>query len=330
MIIKEVKLSRGFPFFKEEVFVFTNERKFSLDEKWNKDLVEDLNSKLKNFKIKSSEDFSNLKNTLRNLGNEKYKILEKKISKNIKQFWKFFDPSVTQIPRPLYVVLEKNIGAREFVVFSLNAKDFDAVFNSCKRIKDFINKNISDVNKSKEEDLLMLLKEAIDAEHELVNFELRVGVVFNNFDKGFYNYVGTNLNPSEQLDFLSKLIEKYGVVYVENPFDEMDLSNYKKLTNKYKSLCLVCLNSKINEYNRGVSEGMFNTSLVKFNDIADFRSEVLHLKDNSINIIAEQSDFIDAVVGLKISLVKLYDNNIGNSTAERLREIIKEIEQAKN
>ena len=72
MIIKEVKLSSGFLFMKENFMIITNEGKINLDEKFDSKLVQELNIKLKDFEINSAEDFTKLKDKLKDLDNEKY------------------------------------------------------------------------------------------------------------------------------------------------------------------------------------------------------------------------------------------------------------------
>ncbi len=331
MIIKEFKSSKSFLFFKEETVIVTDQGKISLDDKWDISLIEKLNDKSKCFKIESAEDFTTLKGILDEIDKEKYKIIEKEIIKSIKNFWRFFNPTVVQVPRPVYVVFNKENGAREFVVFSLNARDFEAVVNSCRHISDTLKKKIPDTTKLKEEEILMAIKEAIDSEHELVDFELRMGIVFNNFNNGMYEYTDGNLDSLQQFGFISKLIDSYSVAYVENAFGEEDLDSYRKLNGKYKNKCLICSNSKINEYSRGIGTNAFNAVVIRFNDIPSFKTDISFFKDNNINIIFEGENYImDIVVGLGIPLVKLHDDKLSNETARRIKEIVQEIILNKN
>lgn len=315
MIIKEIKLRRKFLFFKEKVVILTSDGKISLNGNWNQDLVKELDNKLKGFKIESADDFSKLKTQLSYLDSDKYLALEGALVNSIKNFWSFFNPALVQIPRPMSVVLKKNSGIKQFVVFSLNAKDFDAALNANRSVADYLSKNIKDLEKLKEEEVLMLIKEAVDKEHDLVDFELRFGVVFNDY-----------LGDQQQYDFVSKLIEKYGISYVENPFKEDNLDMYKKLAEKYRKNCLICINSKINEYTKAVNEKVFNTVFAKFFDISSFSADINFFKENKLNIITEASPYyLDVIVGLEIPLIKLNDDERGNDVASRLNAIAKEI-----
>ena len=124
MIIKEIKLNKKF-FFIDEILILTDTDKISLKAEWDQDLVNKINSIVKDFKIESANDFSRLSRALEKvLDHDKYAILENSIFNNIKYGWRFFDPALRQVPRPMNVVLKKNRGIKEFVVFSLNTKDF--------------------------------------------------------------------------------------------------------------------------------------------------------------------------------------------------------------
>ncbi len=325
MKIQEVKLSRSFLFFGKEVVIITSDGKTNLKVDWDSTLVDNLNLKLKNFKIETLNDFSKLKETLKDLDIKIYSILENGIFNSIKVPWKFVDSTVKQIPRPMNVVLKKQIGIAEFIVFSLNANSFDAALNANRSVVDYLAKNLSHVENMKEEQILMFVKEAVDKEHELINFELRVGVVFNNFLDGIYKYKNADLDTKKQFDFVAKLIESYGVSYVENPFSEADLDSYKELMKKYRSKCLISINSKINEYSRAIGKGVINTLFVKYSEIDSFKKDVEYFSDMQLNMISEPNEFMDLVVGLRIPLIKLNEDKISNDSVKKLQIIAEQI-----
>lgn len=315
MIINEIKLTSGLLFLKKEVVLLTDQGKISLDVVWDEKEVGKLNEKLKGFSIESADDFDKLKEIF---GDEKYKVVEKVLLKSIKKLWRFFDPAAVQIPRPVSVVYSKEKGIKEFVVFSLNAKSFDIALNSNLRITDYLDKKIKDDDNLREEDILMFIREAIDKEHEVVDFEIRVGVVFDKYN-------------DKQFEFVSKLIDNYGIVYVENPFDEGDFKNYKKLTKKYGTKCLICMNSKINEYTKGVDKLAFNTLVAKFVDVSSFRTDISFFKDNKMNIVVEGDvDLMNVFIGLGIPLVKLRDDSLSRGASKKIVSIGKEIFEDKH
>ncbi len=325
MIIKEVKLKKSF-FFEDEIIVITNKDRISFKAEWSKDLVEKLDKSLKDFRIDSVNDFEKLNNALKFLDQEKYIVFEKALVNGIKSAWRFFNPAARQVPRPIHVVFRKNSGIREFVVFSLNTKSFGVALDTNKHIIDYLAKKIKNLEYLREEEILMFVKEAIDKEHEVVDFELRIGVVFDNYKDGEYFYGKKNLSEEEQYKFVSKLIDKYNVVYIENPFSENNLELYKKLSDSYKKKCLICMNSKINEYSKGINKKAFNTVVAKPINIPNFKTDIDFYKEHRINVIVDgDSSIIDAAVGLGVPLVKLYDNKKGLDAVKKLNSVAQEI-----
>jgi|GEM_PF-4132992 len=325
MIIQEIKLGKKLLSFKEEVILVTDSSKIYLKETLNAETVRKLHLTLQGLKIENVYDFSRLKELLK-FDSSLYPIFESVLLQHIKSPWKMFDATTQQVPRPMNIVLKKETGITEFVVFSLNAKNFHGALSANRGVVDYALKHLKDVSKMKEEEILMLLREGIDREHELVNFELRIGIIFNNFSGGKYHYNGFDLEPKEQFDFICKLIENYGVCYVENPFSEKDLDSYKRLFENYKNSCLICMNSRIHEYSKGIHMRAFNAVVPFFTDIPSFKTEIGFFKEKNLNIVADlDSSLMDVLVGLDIPLVKLRDDVLGNISAKRLGVISDEI-----
>ncbi len=324
MIIKEIKLHERL-FFGDEIVVVTDKDKFSFKAEWDENFVKKLNEKLNGFRLQSSKDFNSLREKLKNLDEGKYLILESAIARNIKNLWHYFNPSPNKVPRPMSIVLRKSKGIREFVVFSLNAKTFLGALEANRHVADRLKKQIKNLDNMKEEDILMALKEAVDKEHEIIDFELRIGVVFNNYEKGRYVYRDKTLTEKEQCDFVSRLIKGYGVVYVENPFSEDGLETYKHLAGLHRKSCLICMNPGAG-YETKIDKKYLNTAFVRFRTLAAFNSDVDYLKGKNFNIITDgRLDTMDAAFGLGIPLVKLQDDSLGDEAARRLANISEEI-----
>lgn len=323
MIIKEIKLHERL-FFGDEVVVITDKNKFSFKAEWTDDFVKKLNSKVSNFKIESGVDFQTLKEELNFMGENEYFIFERAIAMNINSLWSYFNPTPVQVPRPMSVVLEKNKGIKKFVVFSLNAKNFLGALEANRHVSDSLRKQLKNFDSMKEEDLLMAIKEAIDKEHEIIDFELRIGVVFGNHENGKYVYSDRTLNDEEQHKFISKLIDRYSVVYVENPFSEGN-PFYKKLANNYRKSCLICMNPS-NGYGVKIDKKEFNTVFAKFSNLVNFKNDVDYWKDNRFNVIVDCNlDAMDAAVGLGIPLVRLFDNKNGEDVARKLVNVSEDV-----
>jgi len=325
MIIKNVELNRRL-FFSDRVLINTDKKRISFEAEWSENLVNEISRKISNFRIESGNDFVMLRRILGNIDEKKYFVIENAIFKSIENQWRFFNPSAFQVPRPLSVVYKKNKGISEYIVFSLNAKNFLVALDANRHVADKLRKKLENAENPDEKDVLITLKEAADEEHGLIDFELRFGVTFNNYRNGKYVYNGKSLSSEEQFDFVCSLIEKYNLVYIENPFFEGDIKLYKKLTDRFRKKGIICMNSKINDYTKGLNKRAFNGAVLKFENLANMKNDAENFTDGKINIIVEGADdAMDAAVGLGIPLVKITDDKTGNAAADRLNRISEEI-----
>lgn len=88
--------------------------------------------------------------------------------------------------------------------------------------------------------------------------------------KYVYEREGTERDPGEQLEFIRQIIDKYNLVYVEDPFQEEDYESFSELTGKAKN-CLICgddifvTNSERLSY--GVKMQAANAVIIKVNQV---------------------------------------------------------------
>ena len=89
-------------------------------------------------------------------------------------------------------------------------------------------------------------------------------------EKYVYQRDGKKRDAGEQLEFLLDLIEKYHLVYVEDPFHEEDFDSSAKLTKKAKN-CLICGDDLFTTNNERLSHGIklnaANAIIIKVNQI---------------------------------------------------------------
>jgi len=85
-----------------------------------------------------------------------------------------------------------------------------------------------------------------------------------------YKKEGKKRDSGEQLEFILRLIKKYRLIYVEDPFHEEDYKGFAELTKKAKN-CLICgddlfvTNSE--RLNRGIKLHAANAIIIKLNQI---------------------------------------------------------------
>ncbi len=96
-------------------------------------------------------------------------------------------------------------------------------------------------------------------------------------EKYVYDRDGCKRDTAEQLEFLLELMEKYHLVYVEDPFHEEDYESFAELTSKAKN-CFVCgddLFTTNNErLNQGIKLNAGNAIIIKINQIGTLTDAV--------------------------------------------------------
>lgn len=81
---------------------------------------------------------------------------------------------------------------------------------------------------------------------------------------------GVKREPGEQIDFVSKIVKDYNLVYVEDPFHEEDFESFAELTRKVEK-CLICgddlfaTNKK--RLTHGLEVGAGNAIIIKVNQV---------------------------------------------------------------
>ncbi len=131
--------------------------------------------------------------------------------------------------------------------------------------------NIGDV------EALEVLADACEEVSNELGFECCLGVdiaassLWNTKKKTYvYKREEKRRDSEEQLEFISGLIEKYHLVYVEDPFHEEDFKSFAELTKKVKN-CLICgddlfvTNSE--RLNRGTKLGAADAIIIKVNQV---------------------------------------------------------------
>ncbi|MET8685185.1 phosphopyruvate hydratase [Streptomyces sp. NPDC004732] len=93
------------------------------------------------------------------------------------------------------------------------------------------------------------------------------------FRDGVYDYAGEGVRrtPSENADYLTKLIDAYPIVSIEDPMAENDLDGWRELTTRVGDRCqltgddVFCTNETL--LREGIRTGVGNSVLVKVNQI---------------------------------------------------------------
>jgi enolase len=205
-----------------------------------------------------------------------------------------------EMPFPLGVLLSggehgsgRTPDIQEFLVLPVRATTFlDAARANIlfhKRIGALLNKRKTDfvggrddegawlANVSSEE-AFDIISTACDEVCQQMGFECRFGIdmassALWNPKENCYNYTREKKkrNPEEQYQYVSELIDKYNLIYVEDPFHEEDFDSFAKLTREVGSKVLVCgddlFTTNRKRLERGIKAGAANAVIIKVNQV---------------------------------------------------------------
>ena len=220
-------------------------------------------SKLEGIEINSFEDLKKIEEIVNkeNLGANPTIALEYAILKCFGPLWKSIDPEAKKLPRPLGNVIgggahikEKNhCEFQEFLLFPLNAESFKDSVEANNLAHNLVKKKLKgrELEMTDEgawatemliEEILDLLEEVVKEVYKETKVNLKIGmdVAASEFwDGKNYVYRDRKLSSREQLDYISWLIEKYRLHYVEDPLHQDDFNGFAKLTEKHRKKCMI-------------------------------------------------------------------------------------------
>ena len=244
------------------------------------------------------------------------------------------------LPTPMINILnggkhaDNNLDIQEFMIvpnkqmFKENLRVGAEVFYCLK--KELKNKKLS-TNVGDEGGFAPLLNATEDALDLIVDSIKKAGYIpgkdvfvaldmaANEFYKdGFYNYEGRKLNNVELLREYKKLIEKYPIISIEDPFFENDYEGFKLITKELgKKIMIVGDDLFVTNkefLNDGINNNLANSILLKMNQVGTITEmlETIELaKRNNCNLIishrsgeTEDTSIADLAVGLGIKRTK--------------------------
>ncbi len=133
---------------------------------------------------------------------------------------------------------------------------------------------IADINNN---GALELMKQACEDVSKQLGFECRVGLdiaassLWDQKKKRYiYSHEKIERTQEEQVEYVLELIEKYNLIYVEDPFHEEDFENFARLT-RITSNCLICGDdlfvTNVKRLKHGIREAAANSIIIKPNQI---------------------------------------------------------------
>ncbi len=223
---------------------------------------------------------------------------------------------------------------QEFLVIPVGAKDYFTaqrtnalVHKTLKKI--FMEKGIFAAKGDEgawaaqitDEQALEILSEAIARVKDETGVEVKMGLDFaatELWDGERYVYKDRKLTTEEQIAFVAELVDRYGIIYVEDPLHENEFEGFAELTKQIGKRCMVCGDdiyvTNVKRIRRGIELGSTNTVLIKPNQIGTltdtFRAVKLS-KDSGQKIVVshrsgetEDETIAHLSVGFNATLIK--------------------------
>ncbi len=96
------------------------------------------------------------------------------------------------------------------------------------------------------------------------------------YKDGKYVYRDRTLSPEEQVEYVARLVEKYELYSVEDPFEQDDFAGFARLTKMVGDHCLIVGDdlfvTNVDRIRKGVETGACNAVLIKPNQIGTLTS----------------------------------------------------------
>ncbi|HNY88434.1 MAG TPA: phosphopyruvate hydratase [Methanoregulaceae archaeon] len=158
-------------------------------------------------------------------------------------------------------------------------------------------------------------------------------------DGAFYQYRKKNRTTEEQVSYISELVDRYDLIYVEDPLHEEDFSGFSDLTSQVGDRCLICGDdlfvTNVSRIVEGIEQGSANCVLIKPNQVGTLTDtfEAVHLAhSNGMDTVmshrsGETTDATIAHLATAFQCIFLKTGVVGGERTAKLNELIRIEEQ---
>ena len=268
---------------------------------------------------------------------------------------------VKELPLPLGNVIgggahaENATEIQEFLVVPGGAADTEeAVFANAavhRQVKELLKKKGKSCGKGDEgawapqiDDALAfeLIAEATGLVADEMNVEVDMGVdiaASQMWDGNAYKYRKTVRSTEDQIAYIAGLVDKYNLVYVEDPFHEDDFDAFSELNSQIGDRCLVCGDdifvTQVDRIQQGIDTDAANCVLIKPNQVGtltDTFDAVQLAQRNGMDTVmshrsGETTDTTIAHLATAFSCIFLKCGVVGGERIAKLNELIRIEEQ---
>ncbi len=187
-----------------------------------------------------------------------------------------------------------------------------------------------------DEQAFEILKSAVSKAEEIVGFEIGIGIdvaATELWDGQYYVYKDAKRTPEEQIAYIAELVDRHGLIYVEDPLHENDFEGLAEFTKQVK--CMVCGDdiyvTNVKRIKKGIELGAANMVLIKPNQIGTLTEtyEAVKLsKDNGYGIVVshrsgETEDNVIAHLAVAFNAKLIKTGVVGGERNAKLNELIR-------
>lgn len=187
-----------------------------------------------------------------------------------------------------------------------------------------------------------LVGEAVAAVSDNLMVNINVGIdmaASQLWDEGAYHYREKVRSKEDQISYLCELVDRYGLVYVEDPLHEEDFEGFAELTRQVGDRCLVCGDdlfvTQVERVIRGIEMGAANCVLIKPNQVGTLTEayeavRVAHTHGMDTVMSHRSGETVDDIIAhlaTAFGCIFLKTGIVGGERTAKLNELIR-IEEA--
>ncbi len=187
-------------------------------------------------------------------------------------------------------------------------------------------------------DAFEILSEAIGIVRDETGVEVRMGIdvaATELWNGEYYVYKDKKLTTEEQISYIAELVDRYNLLYVEDPLHEEDFEGFAELTKEVGDRCMICGDdifvTNIKRIQKGIELKSANTVLIKPNQIGtltDTFKAVKLAKDNGWYVVishrsGETEDNTIAHLSVAFNAKLIKTGVVGGERIAKLNELIR-------
>ncbi len=187
-----------------------------------------------------------------------------------------------------------------------------------------------------------ILEEAVGAISDDLGFSIGMGIdvaASELWNGEKYRYRGAERTTEEQVAYIAELVDRFGLIYVEDPLQEEDFEGFADLADQVTDRCLVCGDdifvTNPDRITKGIEFGSANCVLIKPNQIGTLSDtfEAIQLAHtHGLDTVmshrsGETTDTTIAHLGTAFGCIFLKTGAVGGERIAKLNELIRIEEQ---